>query len=90
MPGKGKAQEKSPLVTLALTPEEANILAFLQEQGKIRLSIRGTTDSQIHTVKPVTWENIFQYLPDLRPQEEQVESVEIYRGLNKERLPLSK
>ncbi|MFH0763256.1 MAG: Flp pilus assembly protein CpaB [Candidatus Omnitrophota bacterium] len=86
------------LVTLALSPQEANIATFVQEQGgKIRLVLRSPTDAKVEPVQLVTWETLFQYL---MPQELQKnkskeelppsEYVEIYRGMNKERMPLSK
>ena len=50
------------LITLALTPQEANLLAFVQEQGKIRLSLRSPADSNIEPVQMATWENLFSYL----------------------------
>ena len=50
------------LITLALTPQEANLLAFVQEQGKIRLALRSPADSNIEPVQMATWENLFSYL----------------------------
>ena len=50
------------LITLALTPQEASLLAFVQEQGKIRLSLRSPADSNIEPVQMATWENLFSYL----------------------------
>jgi pilus assembly protein CpaB len=94
-------REASPLITLALTPQEANLIAFIQEQGRIRLILRSPADSQIQLVQPANWDTLFQYL-NLMPQQQtpkeaeaapQQESaagyVEIYRGLNKEIVPLS-
>lgn len=102
--GKNKKEEKreeSPLITLALNPQEANIIAFVQEQGKIRLSLRSPGDSQIQPIQPASWDTVMQYaMPNMinkeAPQEAkkpepQAESyVEVYRGLNKERVPIYK
>lgn len=97
--GRYKKEEKkevSPIVTLALSPQEANLIAFVQEQGKIRLVLRSPADSQIQTVAPANWETLLMYLtPEealrkAKPQEEAPrKTVEIYRGLQKEVVPLS-
>jgi len=100
--GGGK-RDFSPAITLALSPQEANILAFVQEQGKIRLSLRSPSDAKIEAVQPANWESLFQYLmpkeaqeakakqAQQKPEEPQPESyVEVYRGLNKEKVPLFK
>lgn len=102
---RGKKEEKkaeSPAITLALSPQEANLLAFVQEQGKIRLSLRSPSDAKIEPVQPASWDSLFQYLAPretaeskLKEEKKPVESeqgtyVEIYRGLNKEKIPLSK
>lgn len=89
-------KEASPYITLALSPQEANILAFVQEQGKIRLVLRSPADSQLQPTQPASWDTLFQYVmpkEEAKPQvkeEAPVGYVEIYRGLNKERVPLSK
>lgn len=98
---KEEAQQPSTLITLALTPQEAGLIAFVQEQGKIRLTLRSPTDAKIEPVQPASWETLFQYImpPEARqaaelsgqkPLEEKEGYVEIYRGLNKEKIPLSK
>lgn len=93
-----KAAEKkevSPLITLALSPQEANLIAFVQEQGKLRLILRSPADSQVTQVQPASWESLFQYLMPAQPIEPlpqakpEVEYVEIYRGLTREKIPLS-
>jgi len=89
------------LITLALNPQEANLMAFIQEQGKIRLVLRSPADSQISQTQIVTPNNLAMFLQYLFPKETpQPEAqkeetkpmgyVEIYRGLKKERVPLSK
>ncbi|MFA6349395.1 MAG: Flp pilus assembly protein CpaB [Candidatus Omnitrophota bacterium] len=88
----------SPLMTFALTPQEASLMTFVQEQSKIRLTLRSPSDSQLQQVPPATWETIFQYImpkevskPEPEAKEpEPGQQIEIYRGLNKEKLPLSK
>lgn len=96
----GKTQrattEKPSQVTVALDPKEANILTFLQEQGKIRVVLRSAQDTQISVAEPVTWESVLERIPALRPPEEEIkpvtkqeETIEFYRGLNKESIAIS-
>lgn len=93
---KEKGEEKEaalPLITLALTPQEANLLAFIQEQGRIRLVLRSTADAQVKPLSPASWDTFFQHtMPNLIGQPgpaektptEEGPKVEIYRGMNKE------
>jgi Flp pilus assembly protein CpaB len=90
---KADAKDVSSLVTVVLSPQEANIVSFVQEQSKIRLVLRSPADSKQEPVHPINWDTVFQYL---MPQPETVieepkpiPTVEIYRGLQKERIPLS-
>jgi Flp pilus assembly protein CpaB len=91
----------SPLITFALTSQEANMLIFLQERSKIRLVLRSPADPKVEAVQPANWDTLFQYLMPSVAQQQPATSdtksaaaegpyVEIYRGLNKERVPLSK
>jgi Flp pilus assembly protein CpaB len=86
-PGKPQ-KEKVDQITVALGPTEANILAFLQEQGKIRISLRSTNDSLIETVETTTWQSVLEQIPALK--EKEAESIDIYRGLKKEKINISK
>jgi pilus assembly protein CpaB len=93
-----KRSEGSPLITLALEPQDANLIAFVQEQGKLRLTLRSPADSQMQATQPASWDTLFRYLMPPKqetPQPEVKESaktdyVEIFRGLNKDKIPLSK
>lgn len=95
--GRYKREEKreaSPFITLALSPQEASLIAFVQEQGKIRLVLRSPADSKIESLQPASWETLFQYLMPREAVKAQVPDesagyVEIYRGMSKERIPLS-
>ncbi len=82
-------REKINQITVALSPTEANIMTFLQDQGKIRISLRSAQDSQVEEAQPVTWDSVLQYLPSLKSKEEYVETIDIYRGVNKEKIPIS-
>jgi Flp pilus assembly protein CpaB len=89
---KENANTGAPLVTLALTPQEASFVAFVQEQGKIRLTLRSPADAKMESTIPANWNSLFQYLMPVK-EEKPVDvgpKVEIYRGLNKEEVPLSK
>lgn len=95
-----------PLITLALTPQEANMIAFVTEQGKIRLVLRSPADSRIEPIQPASWETVFQYLMPQLPQEAKAQAeketqlasqeklktreIEIYRGLKRETIQVSK
>jgi len=84
------------LITLALGPQEANLIAFVQEQGKIRLVMRSPADAKVEPMIPASWDSFFQYImPQQKPSNEPVvvdttEYIEVLRGLSKERVPLSK
>ncbi|MDP2928219.1 MAG: Flp pilus assembly protein CpaB [Candidatus Omnitrophota bacterium] len=85
------------LITLALGPQEANLVAFVQEQGKMRLVMRSPADAKIEPMAPASWDSLFQYImppkqevkPDI-PVVDTNEYVEVLRGLTKEKVPLSK
>ncbi|MCM8799617.1 MAG: Flp pilus assembly protein CpaB [Candidatus Omnitrophica bacterium] len=96
-----KTAEPSSLVTLALSPQEANLIAFVQEQGKIRLILRSPADSKIEPIIPASWDTLFQYIMPQIPQGqvsetqapagvEKPKEVEVYRGLKRETMLLSK
>lgn len=78
-------------VTLALSPQEAVLLSFVQDHGKIKLDLRSSKDTTKEAVKPADWDTLFQYLsPDKAAAGAQGKeaTVEIYRGLNREIVPL--
>ncbi|MCX5695861.1 MAG: Flp pilus assembly protein CpaB [Candidatus Omnitrophica bacterium] len=93
-----RRSENSPLITLALGPQEANLIAFVQEQGKLRLTLRSPADSQMQATQPASWETLFRYVMPAQNELAKfqdkdapaTEYVEIYRGLSKEKMPLSK
>ncbi len=84
---KEKASANDSIVTLALSPQESAIASFVQEQGKIRLILRSNSDFTVEDLKPAGWDELFRYLyPD--KQLRKPDTVEIYRGLKKEVVPL--
>ena len=89
-----KEQARAPsagsgTVTLALSPQEAVLLSFVQEQGKIKLTLRSSEDTQKQAIKPADWDTLFQYLyPSKEGGPGGQPVVEVYRGLKKEIVPL--
>jgi len=47
-------EEVAPTVTLALTPQEAQVLAHAMASGTVRLTVRGLNDSAVVSVSPTT------------------------------------
>lgn len=91
IPGAQKGEKAlSPIITLALPPEQANLVAFVLEQGKIRLILRSPEDAQVQPATPATWDALFRMVMPERFVQAPVEppkpkkQVEIYRGLQKE------
>ncbi len=94
-------KEASSLVTLALTPQESNLLAFVQEQAKIRLVLRSPSDARIEEVPPANWDTLFAHIMPqaaqqaakqeksmLKNEPEPTGQVDVYRGLKKEKVLL--
>ena len=87
---KGTRTVSFPVITLALSPQEANLIAFAQEQGKIRFVLRSPGDTQVQPTAPATWEALYRaVLPGMFKEESMQPSrpeknVEIYRGANRE------
>ena len=81
----------SGTVTLALSPQEAVLLSFVQEHGKIKLDLRSSEDTKKEAVNPADWDTLFQYLYPAKVGgvEGSRPMVEVYRGLNKEIVPLT-
>jgi Flp pilus assembly protein CpaB len=87
---RGMSRGGANTVTLSLTPQESALASFILEQGKIRLVMRSETDVAQPEVAPVNWNNLFEYLyPKAREEGKLPATVEIYRGLQKEVVPLS-
>lgn len=96
---KAQKQTTPPkTITLALAPKEVNLIAFAQEQGKIQMVLRPQGDTQIETIQPASWDTIFKYFMSEKMSKEEkgvdsimpLDKVEIYRGLKREVVPLSK
>lgn len=89
--GTQKQAAVSPIITFALSPQEANLIAFVQEQGKIRLILRSPQDATVQPAVPATWDTLLRTVMPQAFQEAQKEApkanqkqVEIIRGLQRE------
>ncbi|MCD6134181.1 MAG: Flp pilus assembly protein CpaB [Candidatus Omnitrophica bacterium] len=83
----------SHYITLALSPQEANYVALVQQQGKLQLVLRSPADAQLEEAKPANIESLLEYLNLLHKETKKVISpkkVEIYRGTKKEVVTLQK
>jgi pilus assembly protein CpaB len=79
-------------ITFALSPQEANLITFVQQQGKIQLVLRSPGDTQVQPVAPASWDMLFRTVmpqayqdqpeADIEPPKQK--KVEIYHGLQKE------
>lgn len=59
---KEKERVSASTITIALTLKEATMLAFVQEQGKLRFVLRPSTDSETPVIQPANWDTLFMYL----------------------------
>lgn len=87
---KAAAPIVSPVVTLALTPEEANIATYLQaQQVSLRLALRAPTDMVTSSQTPTTLETIIKYLnpnyvPPSMENQPKPPTIEIQKGTKTE------
>jgi pilus assembly protein CpaB len=49
-------------VTLALTPQEASLLAFAQTNGQLKLSLRSPTDQDTEVLQVASWEELSDFV----------------------------
>ncbi|MDD5596041.1 MAG: Flp pilus assembly protein CpaB [Candidatus Omnitrophica bacterium] len=87
-PGPQQEGAKSN-ITLALAPQEANILTFMQEYGKIRLILRSPGDKQTAHSIPTDWDTVLSIILPQQRQQPQANlkpsrTIEIYHGVKKE------
>lgn len=92
---RAAAPSRREAITLALTPQEVQILQVASENGKIRLTLRPRLEVgkalpsvDLSQLPPVVDLNTLFRLYIQRPQEVKVPSVEIIRGLKREFAPL--
>ena len=86
-PRRGREGERSGnSVTAALSPEEAQLLAVAQEQGKLRLSLRSRADLAAVPLPAASSEALLRRIlpPEAFQPPKQAKQVEVFRGLDKE------
>ncbi len=93
-PDKSTTAVTPGTVTLALTLQETLLLSYVQDHGKIKLVMHAKDDKQGVIASPVNEEFLLRYLhpefmEDWRPTVP-ASTIEVYRGLNKQFMPLSK
>lgn len=49
-------------ITVALNPQEATMIAFIQEQGKLRFVLRSPADKEVMPPQMANWDTLFMYL----------------------------
>jgi pilus assembly protein CpaB len=81
-------------VTLALTLQETLLVSYVQDHGSIKLVLHSKDDKQGVIASSVNEEFLLRYLhpevmEDWRPTTP-TSTIEVYRGLNKQFMPLSK
>ncbi|MFA5059294.1 MAG: Flp pilus assembly protein CpaB [Candidatus Omnitrophota bacterium] len=90
------AQQKASIlpITFALNPDEANLLAFAEQHGKLQLVLRQPGESESYQLPTASWDSLSNYLKttqglDLKigkdadqdkPVKEESKPVEIFRG----------
>ena len=84
-PGTYADQQKDPglKVTLAVTPEEASLLAFAEKNGKLELALRSPNEKRPTMISAATWSTLAEYVlqntgAELKvPEEARVKDVKI-------------
>ncbi len=63
-PGVYEAQQqtKDLTVTFALDPEEAGLLSFVQQNGKLQLALRSPSETESFMVPPYNWQTLADYV----------------------------
>jgi len=78
-------------ITLALSPEEAGIISIAQNEGKVLLVLRPQAETGEHHLPLLSMETLtkkYAPLAALAEPEEEGEVIEIFRGLQRETVPL--
>lgn len=63
-PGMYDAQNKAGnlYVTLAMDPEEAGLMSFVQQNGKVQLALRSPSETQSYLLQASSWQTLSDYL----------------------------
>lgn len=64
MPGQYDAQQKTPnlWVTFALDPDEAGLMTFAQQNGKVQLVLRSPSETESRMLQASTWQTLSDYV----------------------------
>jgi Flp pilus assembly protein CpaB len=88
---KSSKDKAAHYITLALSPEEANYIALVQQQGRLQLILRSSADSETVPLKPASVDNLLQYLGFYNKVPKKIpETIEVYKGTKKEIIPIRK
>lgn len=76
-------------VTVALSPQEIELVLFAREQGKLQLSLRPRADKELVQLQPFTMNSLVAMInpggvPQQEPEKPPQKEVEVYRGLKRE------
>jgi len=77
-------KEQAGTVTLALSPQEANIISFMEEKGRIRLFLRSPKDEKATRMFPTDWDAALNVILPDDYRGPSKKKVEIYHGLRRE------
>ncbi len=59
---KDQQSKKAINVTLAVTPEEAGLMSFSQEQGRLQLVLRSPAENENWQLKVAAWDSLSEFL----------------------------
>jgi len=81
-----EGEEPSNTVTVALSPEETQLLVVAQEQGKLQLALRSRADLEAVPLPAASPEALLRHIlpPEAFQRQEEAKQVEVFRGLDKE------
>lgn len=95
---EARTERTASTITFAITPQESTLLAYVQEQAKLRLTLRSPADNTTQPMPPASPQALFQYISSQLPQQPQqpkeeikptkVSKVEVYRGTEKQTVTL--
>jgi len=60
--GYERQQARSLNITIALTPEEAGLMSFVERNGKMQLILRAPAETDTEIVQVATWEQLAAYV----------------------------
>ncbi len=77
-------------ITLALSPQEAELMSFAQQHGTLQLVLRSPSETESYVLPPATWQSLSQYIKSTQGTDLGVDStsklvipenpIEVFRG----------